>query len=1107
MDSLTSLSPDDYQELTDIEHILTRYDMYIGPIDRTPRSTLCLTDKSIVSKTIYHSEGMEQTFLEILGNAADNVQRSREHNIQPGIIEVTIDSTTVTVKNYGMNIPIAQNQNGKWVPELIFGQLRTSSNYNDNQKRLYIGKNGLGAKATNIFSKLFQIECGDPTRQLYYTQTWENNMHSKSQPTINSYNGPGFTQVIYSLDFNKFGIPEFDTEALEIYGAHCVAVAYTCNVPVYFNGTKFIVNDIFDYTKYFFQISRATTVMYKDPGGVYDICLIDTPDNAITISFVNGIMTKQGGVHVDAAYKVVTETIISYFGSTVDGIKITKRDIDRHVSMFLSCRLSGIQFKSQTKDYLAKPVPKIDIPPENLKPIKKWALIEIIHKEIMRKQMNQLKKTDGTNSKVKSGKCCPANFSGNHPRHLETILIMTEGDSADKYSFKFISRVPNRRGRDFYGNLPLHGKLLNVLNADFLQILNNRDIINIKKNLGLKEEVDYSVDANFAKLNYGSILIMPDPDNDGKHILGLVLLFFIVRFHSLVVRGYINFLRIPVIRVTVNGKRLLFYSMSRYTRYINELNNPKISNLEYFKGLGSSEDHHIDEDYKNPKLVKFYVDDKAAEKIILAFNKVEAENRKRWLAEWATKELIETEDYEELPVSLFIDHELIDYSIENVIRSIPEAMDGFKDVQRKAFFAALVMFDKRKSEKIKTAQVASNAALITCYKHGESCLADAISMMAQDFTGSNNMPYFTGKGQFGDRNEGTRSFSSPRYTAITAPWWRDLIYRKDDKRLENRLIDEGEERECETFFPIIPMHLVNGVVGIGTAYSTNIPSHNPVEIAFWLQSKIKGWPSPVIKPWYKGFMGDILITNHGFTTVGKYKHDRNIIVNEIPIGMWYVNYVEFLDKLLEERKIINYNNNCTDQGPYFELVGFKDATNLNNLNLIRKHSYSNMTVLYRTANRGIAPKIYDKVEKILEDFYEIRRPFYYKRKELIIGEIDKEIAAISARKKFIKAVAVDKNLEIRNRPEADIYNDMSRLDIDRSLLDKVKSREFTQERVIQLENKISAKIIERENISKTAPEDIWFDELDSFIKSYCKHEKMPLPSLETCNVVTLELSN
>jgi DNA gyrase/topoisomerase IV subunit B len=1388
-----------YQSVSDIDHVLLRPDMYINALERTPRIAKCLnpSEMKIVQKTVTLPEGQEQCFVEIIGNAADNVWESREKGIDSGHIEVTVNAEWFIVKNYGLAIPVDRNVNGRWIPEAIFGNLRSSSKYDDSKPRYLIGKNGLGAKLVSVYSRCFTIECADAQRGLLYRQNWQNNMKLMGDPNIIQYSGPGYTQVSVSLDFVRFGTSGYDQEALEVYAGHCAAVSYTCQVPVIFNGQKFEIKDLFTYAGLFYPVNRASAITYRDPDGAYDLCIIDTPDSgeqgkvcAVNASFVNGIVTTLGGCHVDAAYKVVVQAIIDFMGKSAEGVSITKRDVVNHISLFISCRINNPKFTSQIKDNLKSPTPKIELPENLLKGIKKWRLIQTIIEEIERKQKNKMKKNDGKKKKrPRTDDSFPANLAGGK-RSMETTLILTEGKSADSYPLKFISQIPNGMGREFFGRLPLHGKILNVLNADFLQIYEHKDIDAIRQNLGLKTDVDYSLDENYRKLNYGSLLIMPDADNDGKHIMGLVLLFFLQYYPGLVQRGFVKFLRIPVVRIKINGQDLSFYSMTSFKIFMSRLPaNSQVGEADHFKGLGSSEDHHIKQDFANPKIVTFRICDKTGEKIMLAFHKTASHLRKQWIADWVNRVVTDTDDWTDLPISVFIDHEFIDYSIENNIRGLPEAIDGLKESQRKALYAAMKKLKGKKS-KVKVAQVANHAAEITNYKHGEGCLADTIVQMTYNFVSSNNMPYFYPKGQFGcfdpltpvllwtgyiklakdittedilvgddgqprhiskivggvdtmynviqeygeiykvnsqhiltvqypehrliywnenkwqmkyydindkkiksfssdnkdqviefsqnlstsnildiniqtylslpkehqalfknvynftdikwskqnapidpytygcqigndkiddiyiindqdtrmkllsgiidtygrkecprffvdkvhidsvtflakslgfkveifdgvlcitintffkgsaiqveiadigpyvgwylDGNErflhgdftclhntrgaGGEDAANPRYTCISLPWWTHVVFRPEDKRLEKLIEDEGEAQECENLFPTLPMHLINGVVGIATAYSTNIPNHHPLDIAFWLQQRNlqdlqpeANHQLPLIKPYYKGFKGQIIPTPNGFITEGimTVNYDQSVTITELPIGMWTNTYEKKLHEWEEAGIISGFDTYCTDTDIKFIIPKYLDGVpTLKNLKLISKHSYNNMTVLYRTADRGIQPKIYNNVPELIEDFYKLRIAKYVERKFLMLLEFDRDIHDLSEKARYIHAVAVDQSLEVRNRPEREILADMDRMGFAHDLLDKVKTRALNKDQIPLLLKKIQAKRDEKAYLETIQEQATYYNELEEFIVKYCKEEKCTRSTMDSCNpVMTLTIGD
>ena len=1111
--ALAAVSADEYQQLTQVQHVLLRPGMYLGPVDRVGRNANCLdfATKQIRQKQVLHAKAQEQTFKEIFGNAGDNVFKSRRAGIDPVQVEMTMTPEWVTVKNYGRHIAVGVNtQTGKWAPEMIFGNMLSGSNFDDTEDRLYIGQNGIGAKATNIYSRAFKIRCADPVHQLLYEQLWEHNMSVRHEPTITQYSGPGFTEISYMLDFARFGIQSFDQEALEIYGAHAASFSYVCQIPVVFNGERFEVSSLVEYAGMFFPVSKGSSITYQDPNGTYDLCLIDTPDAGISVSFVNGMITESGGVHVDAAYKVVVASIIEFMGKAIEGIKLTKRDVVNHVSVFIACRLNKPQFNAQVKDQLKSPEPKIELPPKLIEGIRKWKLIEILHNEIQRKQTTKMNKAIGGGGKKRGnwGKAEPANAAGTKESHMCTY-ILTEGDSADSYRLKFISHVPNGMGREYYGSQPLRGKLPNSLNADFIQILKNEELMAICHNINIKPETDYSDPANYKKLHYGRVLVFPDPDNDGKHVLGLVLLFFMIKFPSLVARGFVNFLRIPTVRCVIAGVEYDFYSVGAFKRALASLPpGTPVGKPDYFKGLGTSKDHHIKKDFQSPRIVTFMMDEKAIERTLLAFHKTQANQRKHWISDWVNRQLIEIESIQQLPISVFIDHELIDYSIENIIRSIPEAVDGMKESQRKALFAAMKKLAGGKKEMV-VERIANHAAEITNYKHGAGCLAETIIMMTQFFVGSNNLPFFTPGGQFGSRNKGGKDSPNPRYPKVGLQYWIDLVYRPEDKRLEELLEDEGEKQECKNFLPTLPVHVMNGERGIGTAWSTNIPSHHPLEVAFWFQQRAMmdldpqgGYRVPTLKPWFKGFTGAINMRPGGFTTEGRLypQGDGAWVVDELPIGYWTHDFEEELVRMQDEGEIDDWKTYSTDTQVKFVISGYKDgAPTLKKLKLISKHSYKNMTVLYRTADRGIRPQIYSDLNTLLEDFYKLRLTKYQERKALQLSDIQAEIHELNERARYIHLVAVSKELEVRDRPERDILADMDRLKLDHKWLDKVKDREKNKDRIPALYEKVQKKITEKQQLEQTRPEAIYYREIEEFVVSYCRHEGTQRSSHETIN--------
>ena len=431
----TSINVSDIVSLSEVEHVLRRPDTFIGSIFRTPRNSFCLTQDEkgrprLQACTVLQSEGEEQPLLEVLGNAGDNAKRSRkEYNMDPGIIEVTMTDRKVTVKNYGVSIPVAQDENGQWYPYRLFNDMRTGTNFDDKKERTYIGKNGYGAKLCNITSTEFYIECADLSHGAMFKGWWSNHKLN-FQFTVEPYQGVGYTLISYTPDFAYFGVENYDTEAFQIYSAHCAELSFACKIPVVFNGHEFNLSSIYDYAGMFFNINKSNAISYSSPDGTYDICLVDTPGEAVCATFINGVIIKAGGVHIDAAYHIIVERLLAVMGKATDGVKITKTDVVNHVSVFLNCTINQPRFKGQMKDYYAGPPIKIDIPEEVMKGVKRWKLIEQIYLAIKQKQQNKLKKTDGKKKqRCNSERITDANFAGG-PNSQQATAILTGGKFA-----------------------------------------------------------------------------------------------------------------------------------------------------------------------------------------------------------------------------------------------------------------------------------------------------------------------------------------------------------------------------------------------------------------------------------------------------------------------------------------------------------------------------------------------------------------------------------------------------------------------------------------------------------------------------------------------------
>lgn len=897
-----------YKQYDPRTHVYEKADMYIMSDERLERQEWLLNTQEMRMHytTIDYTPGCERLFVEILSNSSDNVGRSRRAGVNPGKIEIIMDSQYVTVTNYGLPIPIEIHEDTQmYVPEMILGNLLTSSNYGVDRHEA--GTNGIGAKATNIFSKEFEVVIFDGIRHLKYEQKWKNNMLEKAEPVITKYNGKTSSVTIkYKMDFARFGYTEYPAEVFMLYARHAADTSFTAKTTVVFNGLEINCANIRDYAKlYFGDAADNGMIHYQWPDGtevvtkkrgyqvakdqsivpLVELIALDTPDEGSNVSFVNCMMTREGGVHVEAAIKAVGSSVVEIInnasmkalqrqhkGKEIDAkLKrahtVNISDVKPHISVLLSVRVVNPKFTSQSKTALQSPTPKVNIDENTLRIINQWELLNRLEAALNAKQYANMAKTDGKSKRhIKLLKGIDANDAGKKRFRGECMLGITEGDSGAGYLRKFIKLTPN--GKDKIGILPMKGKSLNIMNATKLQIMENKEIAELKQMLGLREGYDYMKEENFNTLRYGSLMIMADSDVDGKHIIGLILNFFHCKFPSLLARGYVMYYRTPILRVKKKKVTHKFYAEVEYNKWKNA--NPDFDTWEhkYYKGLGTSKDKEIADDKKQPRVVHCLYDDKAPDAMRLAFDKKLADMRKEWLKNWVETECAEGEvpEIEMQPISEFVNKELILFSRADVQRSIPRLSDGFKESQRKIIYGTHIKWNisttaGKKYKEFKVAQFAASVAGNAGYHHGELILGDVIIGMAQDFVGhSNNIPWFTKDGQFGTREALGKDAANPRYSFTRPHKLMAYILRPEHNKLLKRVIDEGKEYEPETYRPIIPMALVNGCNGIGTGFSTFIPCHNPIDIIQWLKLKLQGSDDlPTILPWYRGFKGTIEI--------------------------------------------------------------------------------------------------------------------------------------------------------------------------------------------------------------------------------------------------------
>lgn len=1065
-----------YEELDLHSHTLKRPDTYVGSIVSDTTTEYVFEDQKIVKKSIQHIPALMRIFIEALSNAIDNVIRSRQYNVPCKTIKVSVDPNTgeTSVWNDGLSIPIQiHEQSGIYIPDMLFGRLLTSSNYNDDEKRETSGRNGLGISLTNIFSSKFSVDIVNADSGKAYHQTWENNMKVRSEPKITSSKlKRGYTKVTWTPDFAYFKVDGYSDEFISLltrYVYDAAMIVSSDRVQMYLNDQKLPVRHFKDYVKLYIDSDVAMCALARD----HTQCIVAMSDCGYSeVSFVNGMYTSEGGVHVDAWTDPIFKYITQKVASKLKYPKLTVKDVKPYFKVFVLATTPNPVFSTQSKTKLVSPRHPIPVDPKEVQSIMNWSFVQDLKATIEAKDRVSLKKVETKRTKRIDG-YDPANKAGSRDSHKCT-LILCEGLSAKTYAVMGIDqgiRVDQYtlKGRDWFGIMPLKGVLMNVRNYTSSAISENKEIVNMIQALGLQSGVDYSDNSAFKKLKYGRVLILTDADCDGIHIQGLILNMFHWLFPSLFTReGFLTCMHTPIMKVTYRRSVERFYSLDDAHSYL-QTHQP--AQIKYYKGLGTSTDEDVRATF-GKHIVAYRADEQTNTTMSHLFGKQHAQYRKQWLASYeptthnALSEVVDT--------SAFLNHELIKFSIEDCKRSIPHIMDGFKESQRKIVYAC---FKKKLTTPIKVAQLAGYVAEHTNYHHGEVCLFDTIIKMAQDFIGSNNIPLLQKEGQFGTRMQPNGSdAANARYIFTTLPPLTRILFDPSDDGILTHQFDDGDPIEPVYYAPIIPMVLVNGANGIATGWSTNIPLFNPADLVTWIKCHLSGNPTPELIPWYKGFKGRIeKESDIKYNTYGVYEvKGDELYITEIPIGSWVDKYKEYLEELVDKKVFKQMKNYSTPDCVHFVVTTFRDQPfDEGVLKLKSTLSLGNM-VLFNTESKI---QKYNSVNDIMIEFCSQRLTMYDDRKASIVALLENTIHVLTNKIKCIQ-LYVSNRIDLRRDCVAQFesHGIMPHEGGFEYLLN-LPVRTFTQTRLDELVATRTNTLTRLETIKRTTPCEMWMSDL------------------------------
>jgi DNA topoisomerase-2 len=409
----------------------------------------------------------------------------------------------------------------------------------------------------------------------------------------------------------------------------------------------------------------------------------------------------------------------------------------------------------------------------------------------------------------------------------------------------------------------------------------------------------------------------------------------------------------------------------------------------------------------------------------------------------------------------------------------------------------------------------------SAYHHGEASLNGAIVNMAQNYVGSNNINLLQPNGQFGTRLHGGDDSASERYIfTLLSGITRSLFPEADDAVL-NYLNDDGTIVEPEYYVPIIPFALVNGISGIGTGFSCNIPAFSPTQIIDYLRFKLKKQDvkgAGEFVPYYEGFKGTVTkLDTNKYMTKGVYEKIDNdkIRISELPIGTWTMPYISFLEGLADGTtdkngkkippSIRDFTSMSTEvnvdivvtfpRGKLEDIESKVDSvTNINGIEKMLKLTSNISSTNMHMFNKDCKLRKYASVEDIIEDFYDVRLEMYSKRKKQLIKDLEHKLVKLSNRAKYILAT-LDGSVDLRRKNATAVHELLTSkgydlLDGDFKYLIKMPMDSVTQENVDKILKEKSDAETELELLKKTTLETMWLSELEHLQKEYNVYKKL-----------------
>ncbi|MEY8335245.1 DNA topoisomerase (ATP-hydrolyzing) subunit B [Lachnospiraceae bacterium 47-T17] len=581
------------------------------------------------------SRGLHHLVYEIVDNSVDEALAGYCKNI-----EVTINpGNTITVTDDGRGIPIGINhKSGKPAVEVVFTVLHAGGKFGGGGYKVSGGLHGVGASVVNALSSWLEVEIFNEGK--IHKQRYERGkvmypleISGSCEPGVRG------TKVTFQPDDKIFEETVFDCEVLKQRLREIAFLTKGLHITLRDERGEEVQESDFHYEggikEFVTYLNHNKEALYEDViycegqrDSVYVEVAFQHNDayNDGTYSFVNNIITPEGGTHLSGFRNAITKTFNSYARANKilkeNDPPLSGEDIREGLTAIISIKIEEPQFEGQTKQKLGNSEARgavdsvvteqltyyLEQNPSVAKTICEKSLVAQRAREAARKARDLTRRKTALEGTSLPGKL--ADCSDKNPKNCEIFIV--EGDSAG-------GSAKEARSRATQAILPLRGKILNVEKARLDRIYENAEIKAMITAFGTGIHEDFDID----KLRYNKIIIMTDADVDGAHIATLMLTFLYRFMPELIKQGHVYLATPPLYKIEKNHGIWYAYSDEELNSILVEIGRDGNNKIQRYKGLGEMDAEQLWETTMDPEkriLKRVLYDDEAISEIDITFN-------------------------------------------------------------------------------------------------------------------------------------------------------------------------------------------------------------------------------------------------------------------------------------------------------------------------------------------------------------------------------------------------------------------------------------------------------------------------------------------------------